>query len=448
MAEYSLSSKVEAAINKQLATEEEGKAFRHTGRDDRATTENVMDPRTRFILYQMLNRGQLREMNGCISTGKEANVYHAIGAEANELAVKIYKTSILIFKDRERYVAGDFRFRHGFNKSNPRKMVAMWAEKERRNLGRLHAAGLPVPEPISLTRNVLVMEFLGENGWPAPRLKDVALTKKSYERIYRRLVLILRTMYQECRLVHGDLSEYNLLYYRKDIWIIDVSQSVEIDHPNALHFLRNDCKNVTDYFSKNGVDVMTTRELFDFVTRYSLKEEDYDDVISRSIEYSKEVMKKGTYENEEQVFMSAFIPQNLFEVVHIERDITDMKLGNIEEIFYSALTGIDIAMKQAANRQEEDDDDEKELEFENEFEKNFNEEEVEKVIEEHTVTLPLPEGTGEEVEEEKQFTKRNATKEEKKAHKQMVKESKREKRKTKIPKAVKKRAEKVARMKK
>ena len=84
---------------------------------------------------------------------------------------------------------------------------------------------------------------------------------------------------------------------------------------------------------------MTTRELFDFVTRYSLKEEDYDDVISRSIEYSKEVMKKGTYENEEQVFMSAFIPQNLFEVVHIERDITDMKLGNIEEIFYSALTG-------------------------------------------------------------------------------------------------------------
>ena len=86
---------------------------------------------------------------------------------------------------------------------------------------------------------------------------------------------------------------------------------------------------------------------------------------------------------------------------------------------------------------------------------DFNEEEVEKVIEEHTVTLPLPEGTGEEVvlcfqevEEEKQFTKRNATKEEKKAHKQMVKESKREKRKTKIPKAVKKRAEKVARMKK
>ena len=63
-------------------------------------------------------------------------MYHAVDSHDKELAIKIYKTSILIFKDRERYVAGDFRFRHGFNKSNPRKMVAMWAEKERRNLGR------------------------------------------------------------------------------------------------------------------------------------------------------------------------------------------------------------------------------------------------------------------------------------------------------------------------
>ena len=93
----------------------------------------------------------------------------------------------------------------------------------------LYAAGLPVPQTYSLTRNVLVMEFLGENGWPAPRLKDVELTKKSYDRVYKRLILILREMYQKCRLVHGDLSEYNLLYYKKDIWIIDVSQSVEID---------------------------------------------------------------------------------------------------------------------------------------------------------------------------------------------------------------------------
>ena len=76
-------------------------------------------------------------------------------------------------------------------------------------------------------------------------------------------------------------------------------------------------------------------------------------------------MKEGTYENEEQIFMSAFIPQNLFEVIHIERDITEMKLGNVEEIFYSALTGIDIAMKQAEEELGMNEDEEAE-----EFEKS------------------------------------------------------------------------------
>ena len=76
-------------------------------------------------------------------------------------------------------------------------------------------------------------------------------------------------------------------------------------------------------------------------------------------------MKEGTYENEEQIFMSAFIPQNLFEVIHIERDITEMKLGNVEEIFYSALTGIDIAMKQAEEELAMNEDEEEE-----EFEKS------------------------------------------------------------------------------
>jgi RIO kinase 1 len=78
----------------------------------------------------------ITEINGCISTGKEANVYHAVGKEKEQLAVKVYKTSILVFKDRDRYVTGEFRFRRGYAKHNPRKMVRLWAEKEYRNLTR------------------------------------------------------------------------------------------------------------------------------------------------------------------------------------------------------------------------------------------------------------------------------------------------------------------------
>ncbi len=60
------------------------------------------DPRARQVLFKMLNSGFLGEINGCVSTGKEANVYHATGAGGADLAVKVYKTSILAFKDRDR----------------------------------------------------------------------------------------------------------------------------------------------------------------------------------------------------------------------------------------------------------------------------------------------------------------------------------------------------------
>jgi hypothetical protein len=95
-------------------------------------------------------QGFISEIHGCISTGKEANVYHAFRPDRSEVAIKIYKTSILVFKDRDRYVSGEYRFRSGYSKSNPRKMVKVWAEKETRNLRRLHAAGLPCPNPLLL----------------------------------------------------------------------------------------------------------------------------------------------------------------------------------------------------------------------------------------------------------------------------------------------------------
>lgn len=64
-----------------------------------------------------------------------------------------------------RYVSGDFRFRNGYCRSNPRKMVKMWAEKEMRNLMRLRQAGINAPQPLQLRLHVLVMEFIGGQGW-------------------------------------------------------------------------------------------------------------------------------------------------------------------------------------------------------------------------------------------------------------------------------------------
>ena len=120
----------------------------------------------------------------------------------------------------------------------------MWAEKEFRNLKRMEGT-IVCPVGLLVKSNILVMDFIGKDMNNAPRLKDAAV--KGIERwseIYLEVVKIMRVLYQECKLIHADLSEYNMLYYEDTVYVIDVSQSVEHDHPHALEFLRRDIANV------------------------------------------------------------------------------------------------------------------------------------------------------------------------------------------------------------
>ncbi|CCF49468.1 hypothetical protein NDA11_005664 [Ustilago hordei] len=284
---YDPSSAIGGGVNSTVPRKALGgrDAVRIKDKADRATVEGVLDPRTMIILYKMINRRLLESVNGCVSTGKEANVYHATTAAdpsaaasspngeppaKASLALKIYKTSILVFKDRDRYVSGEFRFRHGYAKHNPRKMVRLWAEKEARNLKRMVSAGLRAPIPVELRDHVLVMQFLGDSeGWASPRLKDademIGSNPQVWSRLYCELLASVRIMYHQCRLVHADLSEYNILYHQRHLWIIDVSQSVEHDHPRAYDFLRADIGHVDEYFAKRGVATLGLRRTFQFV---------------------------------------------------------------------------------------------------------------------------------------------------------------------------------------
>ncbi|KAG5473685.1 hypothetical protein LSCM1_04312 [Leishmania martiniquensis] len=247
-------------------------ASKNVDRSERATVENVLDPRTRLILYKLVNSGILREINGCVSTGKEANVYYAVSGDGSPAALKVYKTSILSFKDRDQYVSGEFRFQR-YCKSNPRKMVRTWAEKEARNLIRLQDGGVLAPAVKLLRQHVLIMEFLGEDGWPAPRLKEVKFpSTKALDKCYLDLCCTMRKMYARSHLIHGDLSEYNLLLYRGRVVVIDVSQSVEHDHPRSMDFLRRDIVNVNNFFRSQGLtDVLRLQDLFHFITADSAK---------------------------------------------------------------------------------------------------------------------------------------------------------------------------------
>ncbi|KAG5440559.1 hypothetical protein PCK2_000384, partial [Pneumocystis canis] len=260
---------------------------------DRATTEQVLDLRTRIILFRLINKGLIYKINGCVSTGKEANVYHAVTEKGEQRAIKVYKTSILIFKNRDRYVS----------------------EKELRNLKRLYQAGIPCPEPLYLRMHVLVMNFLGEkDGWPYPRLKDVNLSDSKYSDLYLQLLSYIRIIYQVCHLVHSDLSEYNILYYSKTLYIIDVSQSVEHNHPRSLEFLRMDIANVNNFFRKNGVACLNERAIFDFVISDSggITKEEIEKTLLE-IRVLPECQESKDFK-EDIVFKYSYIPQTLDQV--------------------------------------------------------------------------------------------------------------------------------------
>uniref|UniRef100_A0A182U7W4 Serine/threonine-protein kinase RIO1 n=1 Tax=Anopheles melas TaxID=34690 RepID=A0A182U7W4_9DIPT len=395
--------------------------LRSKDKQDRATAEQVMDPRTRMILFKLLNRAMITEINGCISTGKEANVYHATAASGRDYAIKIFKTSILTFKDRDKYVTGEYRFRHGYSKHNPRKMVRTWAEKEMRNLVRMKKCDLPVPEPILLRSHVLVMEFIGHDGWPAPKLKDVELSGVKARELYRAAVEMMWTMYNRCKLVHADLSEFNLLYHEGKIVIIDVSQSVEHEHPHALEFLRKDCTNVTDFFRKRDVSTMTVKELFDFITDRGIGAEQVE---QRLEQISERIANRSFDEFTEQqkldeaVFKQIFIPKTLHDVYDAERDAFDK---STDELVYKTITGLDVV--EADQKQDGSDSD-----TETSSEQSDDEEGGKRSSNVGVVVV----------------RSKDETPEERKARKKAVKDEKAEKRKTKVKKHIKKRKEKIA----
>jgi len=218
-------------------------------------------------LLDLVRKGVLYELKGVVSAGKEARVYWGVSPKGDDLAVKIYLTATAEFKKGMlKYIIGDPRFDSYIPKST-RKLMILWARKEFKNYKLLYNAGVSVPEPIAQHDNILVLQFIGEKGVRAPLLKEVNLDDKEYERFFWAILDDVRKAYRGARLVHGDLSEYNVMIWRGKHYIIDVSQAVKISHPHALELLVRDLRNIKRFFSDEiGIDTPDIREMFKFVT--------------------------------------------------------------------------------------------------------------------------------------------------------------------------------------
>ncbi len=191
----------------------------------------------------------------------------------------------------------------------------------------------------------------------SPRLKDAQLPADSLNTLYTELVLIVRRLFHRCKLVHADLSEYNILYHENHLYIIDVSQSVEHDHPSAFDFLRNDIKNVEDFFGRLGAQCLGLRRCFEFVTRAQLipesqelppTTEEIDELESKILTHwmkqHYEVQDETTFgsgrSTEDSIFLRSFIPRTLNEVYDPERDVEKILKGEDGELIYTDTIGI------------------------------------------------------------------------------------------------------------
>ncbi|KAL6201615.1 hypothetical protein ACLB2K_025328 [Fragaria x ananassa] len=118
------------------------------------------------------------------------------------------------------------------------------------------------------------------------------------------IIIAMRMLYQKAKLVHTDLSEFNILYFEGHLYIIDVSQAVELFDDNANDFLRQDCLHVSGFLKKRGVAVMTVRELFDFIVDPSIAEESVDSYLD---EVQQKIVNRGDISVVDEIAESVFL---------------------------------------------------------------------------------------------------------------------------------------------
>lgn len=218
-------------------------------RQHRKLLDEFFDHATLITISRLISRGAFAALDFPISTGKEGGVFRATTADGFR-AVKVYRVGNTVFRRLPPYVLEDLKREASL--SNFARLVTAWTRREHTILGRLADAEVRAPHPFGHARNVLVMEFIGTDGLPAPRLQSAVVGDPTA--FCADLVGQIRRMVARAGLVHGDLSPYNVLLQEERPVLIDVAQSIPVAHPAARGLLERDCTNFAKYLMRLGVE--------------------------------------------------------------------------------------------------------------------------------------------------------------------------------------------------
>lgn len=215
---------------------------------------------------ELVRNGLVDEVVSRLMSGKEADVY-VVQSKGKLCCAKVYKEA------RTRSFSQLAQYQEGRKGRNSRQARAMqknsrygrketesaWKNAEVDALRTLAEAGVRVPQVYDYVDGVLLMEFVVDSdGSAAPRLNDLRLTGSEAREYYRELIQNVVLML--CAgIIHGDLSEYNVLVGRDGLVIIDLPQAVNAaGNNNARRMLERDVENLTAYFGRFAPELMST----------------------------------------------------------------------------------------------------------------------------------------------------------------------------------------------
>jgi len=243
VAEYDESRKMQ---ERMLRSERENRYLRKDS-DQRKVLEGVFDRATLLAIEDLIARKDLGELNGVVNAGKEAQVYFGEDTHGGPVAVKIYMVSASDFRKRLGYIAGDRRF--GKLPSGSRDTIYLWTRKEFKNLQVADSAGIRVPKPIAFHKNILVMEYIGNPPEPARTFAESEVDEADYDWTFDAIA----TLWKGAKLVHADLSEFNVFKTDRERVLFDMGSAVLKSHPQAEEFLKRDIANMVRFFRKRGI---------------------------------------------------------------------------------------------------------------------------------------------------------------------------------------------------
>lgn len=201
-----------------------------------------------------------------VKSGKEATVYLVTNG-INLYALKIYRPNTK-YSTRLDYLnlktAADSRTQRAIknrSKTGIAQLENIWTSREFKLLKELHEYSTNIPRVFASTSSAILMEYLGTELQPAPKLSEIALSSEDARFCFEEVVQNIE-LFIQFGFVHGDLSEYNILWWGNKVYIIDFPQTLDIKtNRTAYERFNVDLANIEKYFSKS-IDEYTLRKTF------------------------------------------------------------------------------------------------------------------------------------------------------------------------------------------